>query len=56
MGAVTAWEREVLRLAAHYQQEELADDTDSMAAWIDHICDEHPRQHVDWIRPLIGTR
>ena len=44
------------RLAADYQPEELAGDTDSIAGWIDHICDEHLRDHVGWIRQLTVTR
>ena len=40
------------RLAADYQPEELAGDTDSIARWIDHICDEHLRDHVGWIQQL----
>ena len=40
------------RLAADYQPEELAGDTDSIAGWIDHICDEHLRDHVGWIQQL----
>ena len=31
------------RPATDYQLEELAGDTDSIAGWIDHICDEHLR-------------
>ena len=43
------------RPAADYQPEELAGDTDSIAGWIDHICDEHLRDHVRWIEQLIGS-
>jgi len=45
-------EGDLERLAADYQPEELADDTDSIAGWIAHICDEHLRDHVDWIQDL----
>jgi len=45
-------EGDLERLAADYQPEELADDTDSIAGWIAHICDEHLRDHVDWIQGL----
>jgi hypothetical protein len=45
-------EGDLERLAADYQPEELADDTDSIAGWIAHICDEHLRDHVGWIRGL----
>jgi hypothetical protein len=45
-------EDDLVRLAAHFQPEELADDTDSIAVWIDHICDEHLREHVVWIQRL----
>ena len=44
------------RRAADYQPEELAGDQDSLARWIDHICDEHLRDHVGWIRELIARR
>ena len=40
------------RPAADYQPEELAGDQDSIARWIDHICDEHLRDHVAWIGEL----
>jgi hypothetical protein len=49
-------EDDLERLAADYQPEELADDTDSIGVWIHHICDEHLRDHVDWIQPLCGSR
>jgi hypothetical protein len=49
-------EDELERLAADYQPEELADDTDSIAGWIAHICDEHLRDHVDWIQRLTAGR
>jgi hypothetical protein len=42
-------EDDLERLAADYQPEELAGDTDSIAGWISHICDEHLREHVEWI-------
>jgi hypothetical protein len=45
-------EDDLERLAAHYQPEELADDTDTIADWITHICDEHLREHVAWIQGL----
>ena len=45
-------EGDLERLAADYQPEELADDTDSIAGWIHHICDEHLRDHVDWINRI----
>jgi len=48
-------EGDLERLAADYQPEELAGDTDSIAVWIHHICDEHLRDHVDWIQPLSGS-
>jgi hypothetical protein len=48
-------EGDLERLAADYQPEELADDTDSIAVWIHHICDEHPRDHVAWIQGLTGS-
>jgi hypothetical protein len=48
-------EDDLERLAADYQPEELAGDTDSIAVWIHHICDEHLRDHVDWIQPLCGS-
>ena len=48
-------EGDLERLAADYQPEELADDTDSIAVWVAHICDEHLRDHVDWIRRLTGS-
>ena len=44
------------RLAADYQPEELAGDQDSIARWIDHICDEHLRDHVAWIGQLTASR
>lgn len=40
-------------LAAHYQPDELGDDTDTIAGWITHVCDEHLRDHVGWIRTLV---
>jgi hypothetical protein len=43
------------RLAADYQPEELADDTDSISVWIAHICDEHLRDHVGWIQRLTAS-
>jgi hypothetical protein len=48
-------EGDLARLAADYQPDELADDTDSIAGWIDHICDEHLREHVAWIQRLTGS-
>jgi hypothetical protein len=45
-------EGDLERLAAHYQPEELAEDTDSIAVWIAHICDEHLRDHVGWIQQI----
>jgi len=45
-------EGDLERLAADYQPEELADDTDSIGGWITHICDEHLRDHVGWIQGL----
>jgi Protein of unknown function (DUF1706) len=48
-------ESDLERLAADYQPEELADDTDSIGGWIHHICDEHLRDHVDWIRRLTDS-
>lgn len=48
-------EGDLERLAADYQPEELADDTDSIAVWIHHICDEHLRDHVDWSRRITGS-
>ena len=44
------------RPAADYQPEELAGDQDSLARWIDHICDEHLRDHVGWIGQLTARR
>ncbi len=44
------------RLVADYQPEELASDQDSIARWIDHICDEHLRDHVAWIGELTASR
>lgn len=49
-------EDDLRRLAADYQPEELAGDTDSISGWIAHICDEHLRDHVSWIQPLAGSR
>ena len=46
---------ELERLAADYQPEELAGDTDSIAGWIHHICDEHLRDHVDWIQGITAS-
>ena len=48
-------EGDLERLAADYQPEELADDTDSIAGWIAHICDEHLRDHVGWIQRLTAS-
>ncbi len=48
-------EDDLERRAADFQPEELADDTDSIAVWVAHICDEHLRDHVDWIRRLTGS-
>ena len=48
-------EGDLERPAADYQPEELADDTDSIAVWITHICDEHLRDHVGWIQGLTGS-
>ena len=45
-------EGDLEQLAAHFQPDELADDTDSIAVWITHVCDEHLREHVDWIQRL----
>ena len=45
-------EGDLERLAAQYQPDELVDDTDSIAVWITHICDEHLRDHVGWIQRL----
>ena len=45
-------ESDLDRLASHYQPDELADDPDSIAGWITHICDEHLREHVVWIQQL----
>ena len=42
------------RRAADYQPDELADDPDSIAGWITHICDEHLREHVGWIQRLLA--
>ena len=52
----TVPEGDLDRLAADYQPEELAGDQDSIARWIDHICDEHLRDHVTWIRQLTASR
>jgi len=49
-------EDDLERLAADYQPDELADDTDTIAGWIAHICDEHLRDHVDWIQGLTASR
>ena len=49
-------EDDLERPAADYQPEELADDTDSIAGWITHICDEHLRDHVGWIQDLTASR
>jgi hypothetical protein len=51
----TVPEDDLERLAADYQPEELAGDTDSVAVWIHHICDEHLQDHVDWIQRLSGS-
>ena len=48
-------EGDLERLATHLQPEELADDTDKTAGWIAHICDEHLREHGDWIQCLTGS-
>ena len=48
-------EDDLARLAADYQPDELADDTDTIADWIAHICDEHLRDHVDWIQGLSAS-
>jgi hypothetical protein len=48
-------EGDLERLATHFQPEELADDTDAIAGWIVQICDEHPRERVDWILRLTGS-
>ena len=48
-------EGDLERLAADYQPAELADDTDSIAVWIAHICDEHLRDHVNWIEGLSAS-
>jgi hypothetical protein len=48
-------EHDLERLAADYQPEELAGDTDTIAGWIAHICDEHLRDHVDWIEGLSAS-
>jgi hypothetical protein len=45
-------EADLGRPAAAYQPEELAGDPDSIARWIDHICDEHLRDHAAWIGRL----
>ena len=45
-------EGDLEKLAADYQPEELAGDTDSIAVWIAHICDEHLRDHVGWIQQI----
>jgi hypothetical protein len=49
---VVLLEADLERPAADYQPEELAGDTDSIADWIAHICDEHLRDHVGWIQDL----
>jgi hypothetical protein len=49
-------EDDLERLAADYQPEELADDTDSIGGWIAHICDEHLRDHVNWMQRLTAGR
>ena len=48
-------EGDLERLAADYQPDELADDTDTVGGWIAHICDEHLRDHVGWIQQLIAS-
>jgi hypothetical protein len=48
-------EADLERPAADYQPEELAGDTDSIADWIAHICDEHLRDHVGWIQQLTAS-
>jgi hypothetical protein len=49
-------EDDLERLAADYHSDELADDPDSIAVWIAHICDEHLRDHVTWIQRLTVGR
>jgi hypothetical protein len=49
-------EDDLERLAADYHPDELADDPDSIAVWIAHICDEHLRDHVTWIQRLTVGR
>ena len=49
-------EGDLERLAADYHPDELADDPDSIAVWIAHICDEHLRDHVTWIQRLTAGR
>jgi hypothetical protein len=57
LGAIAALpEDDLERLAAYYQPDELAGDPDSIARCITHICDEHLRQHVDWIQRLTSSR
>jgi hypothetical protein len=48
-------EGDLERLATHFQLEELADDTVAITGWIAHICDEHLREHGDWIQRLTGS-
>jgi hypothetical protein len=49
-------EDDLERLAADYQPDELADDPDSIARWITHICDEHMREHIEWLQRLTAIR
>ncbi|MFN8594098.1 MAG: DinB family protein [Thermomicrobiales bacterium] len=43
------------RLAAEYQPEELDGDTDSIAGWVYHICDEHLQDHIGWIKEISSS-
>ena len=49
-------EGDLARHAADYQPDERAEDTDSIAGWIAHICDEHLRDHVVWIQAIVAGR
>jgi DinB superfamily len=49
-------EGDLEQLPSHYQPDELGEDTDTIAGWITHICDEHLRDHVEWIRDLRKRR
>jgi hypothetical protein len=49
-------EDDLERLAVHYLPAELADDQDSIARWITHICDEHLREHIVWIEQLTAGK